>query len=194
MAYWHDNIQTTLLSLSRTSIYLKQCHLPYFTTPSVCLSLEEGFSVTGFKKKSTQQEISVGWVSGKSEEGFLMTRNKKNKSTRCQRKWGTRVWDDVRQNTCVCINLVMKTEIVAEQSRAERINLDVWIILEVKLRLIFMAGDAKSHRVRQFAQMVAILGQHSNKKRNERLPLCPALSLFQLMQPQIKGGDVKVFK
>lgn len=33
--------------------------------------------MTRKKEKHTQQEISVGWVSGKTEEVFFMTRNKK---------------------------------------------------------------------------------------------------------------------
>lgn len=51
----------------------------------------------------------------------------------------------------------------------------------------------ESHRVRQFAQMVAILGQHSNKN-GMSVSLCVRLFLCQRMQTQIKGQGVKVFK
>lgn len=74
-AYWHDNIQMKLLC---SSISLQQCHPAHFShSPRV-----------------SEPEISVGWVSEMSEEVFFMTRNKKDKSSRCHRKWDTRVWDD----------------------------------------------------------------------------------------------------
>lgn len=75
MVYWRDNIQMKLLC---SSISLQQCHPVHFCH-SPCVS---------------EPEISVGWVSEMSEEVFFMTRNKKDKSSRCHRKWDTRVWDD----------------------------------------------------------------------------------------------------
>lgn len=74
-AYWQDNIQMKLLC---SSISLQQCHLAYFCH-SPCVS---------------GPEISVGRVSETSEEVFFMTRNKKDKSSRCHCKWDTGVWDD----------------------------------------------------------------------------------------------------
>lgn len=74
-AYWHDKIQMKLLC---SSISLQQCH------PAHCCHSPWVF----------EPEISVGWVSETSEEVFFMTRNKKDKSSRCHHKRDTRVWDD----------------------------------------------------------------------------------------------------
>lgn len=67
-----------------------------------------------------------------------------------------------------------------------------------------LQAAGKSQRIRQFAQMVTTLGQHSNKNPNDPPSYHPPLrSLFSFAlsfsfspwsQPEIKGWGVKVFK
>lgn len=146
----------------------------------------------------SEPEISVGWVSEMSEEVFFMTRNKKNKSSRCHSKWDTRVWDDgalesplppLGMTQHFRLSPTKRTFITTKQNR----RLEAVNYLRVDTRADIYGGELPDRRG-TFAQMVAILGQHSNKNAKRASPSVSAFwAVSGWMQTLIKrrGGGGK---
>lgn len=119
-----------------------------------------------------------------SEEVFFMTRNKKDKSSRCHRKWDTGVWDDgglkSRTGDDTALPLISEQKsIYNRQKKTDAINLEaVNYLRESGSPAWYLRRGRCRSASCTFAQMVAVLGQHSNKKRgNERLLLCSPFGL-----------------
>lgn len=163
-AYWHDNIQIKLLC---SSISRKQCHQAQFHH-SPCVS---------------EPEISVGWVSQTSEEVFFMTRNKKDKSSRCHRKWDTGVWDDGGLKSLPLLEMTQRsrlsqpkrTFITAKENRRNHFG-SCELSGSWSPGPIFTAGRCRSGTARLHRWWPSSVNIQI-KTWNERLLLCPAIGL-----------------
>lgn len=160
MAYWHDNIQMKLLC---SFLPLRQCHPAHFC----------------YSPRVSESEISVGWVSETSEEVFFMTRNKKDKGSRCHRKWDTGVWDDGGLKSPPPLEMTQRSRLsptkrtfkTAEENRRNQFGnceLSEW-----KPGLIFTVGRCRSAAARLHRWWPSSVNIQI-KTRNERLLLCPS--------------------
>lgn len=184
MAYWHDKIQPTLLSL-KPYIHISETMSsgPFSTAPLVCLSLVEAFSVTRSKKEGKRCPardkcsplpafflVCFGFVfcffwgglilkqfcfmtANKTDKNDTMTQWVEHKGARCCLSLKELLFQfaSTRENIQPCL---------LERRRNGRDYFPSFGSAD-----IYGACTHVSRRDGQFAQMVAILGQHPNEKR-----------------------------